>query len=115
MLSGILTSVILTCLLAAIMSRGGMMSSKITDYITAGLLLAGAFLGGFVSAKLNRGAGLVAGAAAGGAMLTVLVLISAFKGDADFTVLFLIKAAAMLLGGAAGGILAVREKKKISI
>ena len=83
--------------------------------IAAGLLAAGAFVGGFVSAKLNRGAGLVAGTAAGSAMLAVTVLISAFKGDADFTVLFLIKTVALLLGGIAGGILAVREKKKINI
>lgn len=113
MLCGMLASVILTCLAALILSHSGMMSDQILGYIAAGLLAGGAFVGGFVSAKLNRGAGLVAGAAAGGAMLAVTVLISAFKGDADFTVLFLIKTAALLLGGIAGGILAVKEKRKI--
>ena len=114
MLCGILTSVVLTCACALILSRSGMLSENILGYVAAGLLAAGAFLGGFVSAKLHRSAGLVAGTAAGSAMLAVTVLISAFKGDADFTVLFLIKTAALLLGGIAGGILAVREKKKIN-
>lgn len=109
MLCGILTSVVLTCACALILSRSGMLSDNILGYVAAGLLAAGAFLGGFVSAKLNRSAGLIVGAAAGFAMLAVIVLVSAFMGNANFTALFFIKAAAMLLGGALGGILSMRN------
>ena len=79
-LCGILTSVVLTCAFALILSRSGMLGDNILGYASAGLLAAGAFLGGFVSAKLNRAAGLIAGAAAGAAMLALIVLVSAFMG-----------------------------------
>ena len=103
MLCGILTSVVLTCVFALILSRSGMLGDNILGYASAGLLAAGAFLGGFFSARLNRAAGLIAGAAAGAAMLALIVLVSAFMGNADFTALFFIKAAALLIGGALGG------------
>ena len=47
MLCGILTSVVLTCVFALILSRSGMLGDNILGYASAGLLAAGAFLGGF--------------------------------------------------------------------
>ena len=108
-LCGILTSVVLTCAFALILSRSGMLGDNILGYASAGLLAAGAFLGGFVSAKLNRAAGLIAGAAAGAAMLALIVLVSAFMGNSGFTALFFIKAAALLIGGALGGVISIRN------
>ena len=110
-LCGLLTNMILMCVFAVVMLKGGLLSSQLIDYIMAGLYAAGAFLGGFVAAKINRGAGLIVGAATGAAMLLLLVLTAAVKGQADFGALFVIKLAATVLAGAAGGALGIREKQ----
>ena len=107
---GLLVSVILMCVLTVVLLKAGLPQGFLLDYILAGFLGAGAFAGGFVAAKLNRGAGLVAGAAVGGVMFLALLTVAAVKGDMAFTVLSVIKLGAVLLCGAAGGILGVREK-----
>ena len=112
LLCGIFTSVALMCIFAAVMTKGGLLPAELLDYIMAGCLGAGALTGGFISAKINKGAGLIAGTAAGAAMLAALTLTSAIKGEADFSSLFFIKLAAAVLGGSLGGALAVREKKQ---
>lgn len=107
---GLLTSVILMCILTVALLKTGLPQGFLLDYILAGFLGAGAFAGGFVAAKLNRGAGLIAGAAVGGVMFLALLIVAAVKGDMAFTVLSAVKLGAVLLFGAAGGILGVREK-----
>ncbi len=110
LLCGILTCTALLGVFAAALTKAGLLPPDITDFCMAGCLAAGAFTAGFLAAKLNRGAGLIAGAAAGASMLAALTLTSALRGNADFSVLFIIKLAAAVCGGALGGILAVREK-----
>ena len=109
LLVGMAASVLLICLLSAILSKSGLLPNEVIDWVTAATLAIGALAGGFTAAKLNRGAGLIAGAAAGAAMLFALVLAAALRGEAAFTLLFPIKLAATLLGASAGGILAVRR------
>ena len=108
---GLLGSVILMCIFAVVLMKIGLLESGTLDLVTAGFLGAGALAGGFISAKLNRGAGLIAGALTGALMIVLLVIVSAFRNKADFTLLLLIKSAAAVIGGALGGILAVREKR----
>ena len=88
LLVGMAASVLLICLLSAILSKSGLLPNEVIDWVTAATLAAGALAGGFTAAKLNRGAGLIAGAAAGAAMLFALVLAAALRGEADFTLLF---------------------------
>ena len=108
LLCGILTSVALMCIFAVVMTKSGLLPTQVIDYVLAGFLAVGAVAGGFVATKLNRGAGLIAGALTGAAMLCALTLTAALRGEADFTLLFPIKLASTLLGASAGGILAVR-------
>lgn len=110
MICGMLTGVVLMCIFALVMTRGGLLPAAVINYLTAAFLAAGAFVGGWIAARLNRGAGLIAGALTGAGMLAALVLTAALKGDADFTLLTLIKTAAALLGGAAGGALGVGKR-----
>lgn len=114
-LCGLLTGIILMCVFAVVMLKTSLLPSSVLDLAMAGVLGAGAFVGGFVSARMNRGAGLIVGALTGAVMLSAIVLTSAFSGKADFSMLLPIKLAASLTGGALGGILAVREKKKIKL
>ena len=112
-IAGTLFCALLLCLLAVILSKGGLLEQQAIDWIMAAVTAAGAFAGGFTASKLNKGAGLIAGAATGAAMLVALATAAALLGKADITALFPVKLAGTLLGGAAGGILAVKEKKRI--
>ena len=106
LLCGILTSVALMCIFAVVMTKSGLLPTQVIDYVLAGFLAVGAVAGGFVATKLNRGAGLIAGALTGAAMLCALTLTAALRGEADFSVLLAVKAAATVLGGMLGGVLA---------
>ena len=108
---GLLTSVLLMCLFAAVMLKIGLLDSAMLDAVLAALFGFGALAGGFAAAKLNKGAGLVAGALTGAAMLLLLLLTAAVRNQADFSSVFLMKLAAALLGGSAGGVLAMRERR----
>lgn len=114
-LCGMLTSIILMCVFAVVMLKGGLLDAPLIDYIMAALYAAGGLAGGFIAAKMNKGAGLIVGAATGAVMILVLVLTAAIRGESDFTALFVIKLCAAVLAGAAGGIWGVREKKHINI
>ncbi|MBQ1975177.1 MAG: TIGR04086 family membrane protein, partial [Ruminococcus sp.] len=77
LLCGMLVSVVLMCLAALAMTKTGLLPVWIVEYLTAGCLAAGAFAGGFIAAKLNRGAALTIGAITGAAMIAALLLTAA--------------------------------------
>ena len=108
---GILTSVVLMCLLALILTKVGLLDEKPLSYVLTALLGLGALAGGFVAAKINKGAALIAGVLTGAAMMLLLTVTALTNQQANISVLLLLKLVACLLGGAAGGVLSVREKK----
>jgi putative membrane protein (TIGR04086 family) len=71
-----------------------LIDSAMLDAVLAALFGFGALAGGFAAAKLNKGAGLVAGALTGAAMLLLLLLTAAVRNQADFSSVFLMKLAA---------------------
>ena len=105
---GLLTSVIVLCVFAAVMMKIGLIDAEVLDCINAAFLGLGAVAGGFTAAKINKGAGLIAGPATGAVMLLAVTAVSGVQNKAEFSTVFLIKLLAALLGGALGGILAVR-------
>lgn len=110
-LCGILASVALMSIFALVLSMNGLISSDAINYIMAGILGTGAFAGGFAAAKINKGAGLVAGAAAGLVIFLFIALAAIIKDSSNVSALIAIKLGACVAGGAAGGALAVKEKK----
>ena len=91
-----------------------MIKSVVTGLLCGMLVsVAGAFAGGFIAAKLNRGAALTIGAITGAAMIAALLLTAALRGEAEFSPLFFIKLGAAVAGGSLGGILSVHERKRI--
>lgn len=113
LLCGMLVSVTLMCLAALVMTKTGLLPVWVVEYLTASCLAAGSFVGGLIAGKLNRGAALTIGAITGAAMITVLLLTAALRGEAAFSPLFFIKLGAAVAGGALGGILSVHERKRI--
>ena len=114
-LCAVLTQIILLCIVSLVMISTKKLFSGALDYIMIAVSGLGALVGGFVSAKLNRGAGLIVGLITGFAVFIILTAAALINSSSPLSVLSLIRFAVMLLGGAAGGILGIREKTKIKI
>ena len=112
---GLLSGVVIMCVIAAAMLASGSVFQGMTDYIMLAPPSLGALAGGFVAAKLNRGAGLIAGAAAALIMLAALTVTAMLKGNVSVSPLILFRLAGMLLGGCIGGALGIGERKKNKI
>ncbi|HCA05145.1 MAG TPA: TIGR04086 family membrane protein [Ruminococcaceae bacterium] len=106
-----LCSVILTAALAAAIMSVGLLPDDILMWITVGIMLVSAFAGGFIAAKINKGAGIPVGGLTGLAVFCAAALSSFSRGESNVTVMILIKLAAAVFGSVAGGITGVREKR----
>lgn len=105
-----LCCIILTAVLAAVILSTGMLSPDIIVWATAAIMGAGAFTGGFIAAKINRGAGIPIGGLTGISLFCITALVSFSRGSSSVTPMILIKLAASVLLAVAGGILGIREK-----
>ena len=114
-LCAVLAQIILLCIVSLVMISTKKLFTGTLDYIMTAVSATGSLIGGFVSAKLNRGAGLIVGLITGFAVYIMLTIAALINSGSPLSVLSLIRSAAMLLGGAAGGVLGVREKNKINI
>lgn len=112
-LCGLLAGVIGMCLLAVFMLTAGLLSPDLTAYAMVAVASLGALAGAFIAVKLNKGAGLTVGAMTGLAMFLLLTITALAAGDSAFTPMTAIRLGAMLLGGALGGILALKERKRV--
>lgn len=114
-LSAILTQIILLCVVSVVMITTKKLFGEALDYIMIAVSALGSLAGGFISAKLNKGAGLIVGLITGFTVFIILTAAALIGNDSSLSVLSLIRLAAMLLGGALGGILGVKESTKIKI
>ena len=110
-----LTCAIFTGILAAVILSAGLLPDKLTDYVMIAVAAAGAFVGGLVAAKLNKGAGLIVGVIVGAGMFLLLTVAGLSAGGASFSSLSAVRIAAMLVGGVLGGILGVKERRHTAI
>lgn len=111
---GMLTSVIFMCILAVVMLTSGLLSQELTNYIMIAICAIGAFVGGIIATKLNKGAGLIVGLITGGVIFILITIAALIKSDSPVSTLTAIRFVALLLGGALGGIIGIRERKKIN-
>ena len=114
-LCGVLTCGIFTGILAAVIMSTGLLPDKLMDYVMLAIAAAGAFAGGLIAAKLNKGAGLIVGAITGAGVFLLLTVAGLSSGGAAFSSLSAIRLAALLLGGVLGGILGVKERRHVHI
>lgn len=113
-LTSLLSGVILMCVSSVAILSIGLPQGSLTDYLMIGIAALSSIAGGFVAAKINKGAGLIVGALTGAAVFLLLTVTGMIKGG-DFSALSAIRLAATLTGSAAGGALGIREKRKITI
>lgn len=112
---GMLFSVILMCICAAVILSTGLLPSDITSFVMLAVNAAGAMFGGFISARVSKFAGLIVGLITGGVIFLVVTLAGFTASNNPVTVLTLIRFAVLLLTASAGGILGVNKKEKIHI
>ena len=110
-LCGILCCVAMMCVIAAVMLSTGLLSAELIDYLMVAVSAAGAIAGAFIATKLNGGAGLIVGGITGAVMLLLITINALVRQSTPVTALSAVRAAALLLGGALGGILGLRERK----
>ena len=101
---GLLVTVILVCILSAIVMTSGLLPTKLTNYITLALLALGAFSGGFITSRITKSAGLVVGLITGFAIFILITVIGLTKSDDPVSLLTLIRLVALLVAGGIGGI-----------
>lgn len=106
-----LCCIILTAVLAAVMLSTGMPGSDILTWATAAIMGAGALAGGFIAAKIYKGAGIPVGGLTGLSLFCVTALASFSRGAANLGSMTIIKLAASVLLAVAGGILGISEKR----
>ena len=114
-LCAVMAQIILLCVVSIVMITTGKLFDGALEYIMIAVSGIGTLIGGFVSAKLNRGAGLVVGLITGFAVFIMLTAAALIYNSSPLSVLSLIRFAAMIIGGALGGIFGVKEKTKIKI
>lgn len=112
---GLLVTVILICILSAIVMTSGLLPTELTNYITIALLSIGAFSGGFITSRITKSAGLVVGLITGFAIFVLIMITGLTNSDDPVTVLTLIKFAALLVSGGIGGIVGLKRKERIHI
>ena len=114
-LCGLLSTIILMCILSVVMLTGGLLPSDIIKFAMVGILSVGAFFGGLIATKINKSAGLVVGIITGFVMFLIITATALTKNSEPVSYMTLIKLGAALLAGGAGGILGLRERKRIRI
>lgn len=112
---GLLVTVILICILSAIVMTSGLLPTKLTNYITLALLALGAFSGGFITSRITKSAGLVVGLITGFAIFILITVIGLTKSDDPVSLLTLIRLVALLVAGGIGGIVGLKRKERIHI
>lgn len=112
---GLLVTVILICVLSAIVMTSGLLPDELTNYITIALLSLGAFSGGLITSRITKSAGLVVGLITGFAIFLLVTITGLTKSDDSVTLLTLIRLASLLVAGGIGGIVGLRKKERIHI
>lgn len=108
---GVIVCAVILLIAAAIMTTGILPASAVTPVALAAAAI-GAFVGGFVAARLSRERGLLYGAGVG-LLLFLLITIVGIVASQEFRgTMMLIKAALTIGFGALGGVLGVNVKKR---
>ncbi|MBR1731728.1 MAG: TIGR04086 family membrane protein [Ruminococcus sp.] len=114
-LCGIAAITILTLLLSFVLVISGEYPTDIINYISLAFLLVGGLVGGYIAARLNKGAGLIVGAFTGFIIFVIILLVGLSQSAGTITLFTLYKLLVLVIFAALGGILGVNKKNKIKI
>lgn len=113
-LGGIAVLAVLLCLFAFALSAGGLTGSSAPMFSSAALAV-GAFVSGFITAKLIREHGLLVGALSGAWMFIIVCVVGAFVGVTELSGAALFRLAISAAAAALGGIVGVNLRRRVAV
>lgn len=114
-ISALLISIILLCIVSAVVMTSGLLPAELTNIITVAMLGIGTLAGAFIAARITKSAGLIIGASTGFAVFMVITIAGLIKSSESLTYITLIRFAVTLIMGIIGGIIGVNKKEKLKI
>ncbi len=111
----ILITIILSCIFAVVMLTTGLLPEYILPFATVAMLAAGTFLGGFISARITKSAGLITGLVTGFIIFFLVTVVGIVRSNDSVTIVTLVRFIATMLAGGLGGIVGVNKKEKLKI
>lgn len=111
----LLVTIILNCLLAAVLLSVGLLPDYVLNCATVATLGMGTLFGGFISARITKSAGMINGVITGLLVFLLITLIGVAKSNDSFTIITLAKLIVAIACAGLGGIIGVNKKEKIKI
>ncbi|MGN0441382.1 MAG: TIGR04086 family membrane protein [Acutalibacteraceae bacterium] len=112
-ISELIVCILLFLITAFALTKAGYIPDNFISTLTTVLSALSSLIGGFIAGRLVKKSGLLTGAATGFILLLIQLIISLASGELSPSVIIIIKAAALILSGAIGGIFGVNKKEKI--
>ena len=109
--SGIAVSMLIILVSVVVMVKTQSMVYAAVVPITVAAVLAGSFVGGYVSARLNKSMGLLTGAVCGAAIFLIFLGIGSALGG-NISLITLLRLGLDILSGAVGGVIGVNKKRR---
>ena len=112
LLVGLILGIVLLCAFSFVLDQGVLSQSAIPTFALIVTIVVG-LVCGFVSAKLWREKGLLAGAVTGCSMFVFLLLLWLLFGERELSVFLLVRFAALVAASCIGGVLGVNHHKRV--
>ncbi len=114
-LAAALITALLMCISAVILNLMPAIPYGITDYLTVAATGIGVYLGAYIASATAKCKGLIIGLLCAFVILLAIIAVGLSSDKSDISALTAIRAGALLLCGAAGGIRGVNRKEHIHI
>lgn len=106
---------ILTLICSLVITITGKYPNGVIEYISLAFIGIGGLLGGYISARLNKSAGLAVGALTGLIVFIIILIVGLSQSVGTITILTIYKLLVTVVFSALGGVLGVNKKNKIKI
>ncbi len=110
---GVITSILLTLLCSFAITLIGKLPDNSPDYISLGILAAGSFIGGYISARIYKRNGIMLGLFTGLAVFLIVFLSGAGSITEGVALYTLVKLLIIVLFSAVGAVFGVNKKEKM--
>lgn len=111
----VLLIVITTVILSLFLVVSGNLFENIAGYLMLVPLALGGYVGGFSAARINKSSGLLMGVLSSFIVFIIMLIIGFATEKADITYMISLKALAMFLPAAVGGVKGVNKIEKLKI
>lgn len=115
----VLVNILITALcllfLCLVMTMSGTLFDGILKYLTLIPLAVGGYMGGFCGGRINKEKGMMLGTVSGSIVFIALIIISFSMQSTDITYMIILRAIAIILFSAIGGVKGINKKEKFRI